>query len=198
MPAWHPNFRNFDRLPDTKVVRTSFFVNGVAVLIAVSLTIYTVYREVDLHAMRADAASAIKEIEANKPTSDQAVALFKNFQEQEKQLLALREFLAASKIVTSEFILQIGSTLPAGIKLTSIDYKPTEVALRGGIEGAPDEASGKAVAYVEELRKNAAISALFGNIGLSSIVRDSASGLIKFEISLKFKIPVKAAAGGKK
>ena len=27
-PAWHPNFRNFERLPDTQVVRPTFFVNG--------------------------------------------------------------------------------------------------------------------------------------------------------------------------
>ena len=29
MPAWHPNFRNYEKLPDIKVVRTAFFVNGV-------------------------------------------------------------------------------------------------------------------------------------------------------------------------
>ena len=29
-PVWHPNFRNFERLPDTKVVRTTFFVNTAA------------------------------------------------------------------------------------------------------------------------------------------------------------------------
>ena len=33
-PAWHPNFRNFERLPDTKVVRTTFFINGGAIAVA--------------------------------------------------------------------------------------------------------------------------------------------------------------------
>ena len=31
MPAWHPSFRNYERLPDIKVVRTVFFVNAVAI-----------------------------------------------------------------------------------------------------------------------------------------------------------------------
>ena len=29
-PLWHPNFRNYDRLPDTKAVRTALLVNLVA------------------------------------------------------------------------------------------------------------------------------------------------------------------------
>ena len=33
-PLWHTNFRNFDRLPDTKVVRTAFFVNTAAGAVA--------------------------------------------------------------------------------------------------------------------------------------------------------------------
>ena len=37
VPAWHPNLRNVENLPDTKVVRTAFFVNGFAMLVAVSL-----------------------------------------------------------------------------------------------------------------------------------------------------------------
>ena len=37
VPAWHPNFRNYQRLPDIKVVRTAFFINGFAALIAIAL-----------------------------------------------------------------------------------------------------------------------------------------------------------------
>ena len=40
VPAWHPNFRNFEKLPDIKVVRTAFFVNGAALFLAVALLIY--------------------------------------------------------------------------------------------------------------------------------------------------------------
>ena len=37
VPNWHPNFRNFEKLPDIKVVRTAFFVNGAAVSVALAL-----------------------------------------------------------------------------------------------------------------------------------------------------------------
>jgi hypothetical protein len=40
VPAWHPNLRIVEQLPDTKVVRTAFFVNGAAMLVAIALALY--------------------------------------------------------------------------------------------------------------------------------------------------------------
>jgi len=59
-PAWHPNFRNFERLPDTKVVRTTFFVNATAIVVALVALIFTANREIGLHSLN----SQIGEIEA--------------------------------------------------------------------------------------------------------------------------------------
>ena len=39
-PLWHTNFRNFEQLPDTKVVRTTFFVNTAAIAIAAGLLLW--------------------------------------------------------------------------------------------------------------------------------------------------------------
>lgn len=198
VPAWHPNFRNFERLPDTKVVRTSFFVNGLSIFIALSLAIYTGYTEYGLKTLRADTESAIKEIKANKPASDQAVALFKKFQEEERKILELQGFLSTSKVVVSDLIMQFGVTLPESVKIAGIDCRSTGVQLRGSIEGASDEASGQAVAYVETLRKDPMFGKLFGEVALSNITRDAGSGNMRFLIDLKFSAPAKKASGGKK
>jgi hypothetical protein len=198
VPAWHPNFRNFERLPDTKVVRTSFFINGLSVFIALSLAIYAGYKEYDLKTLRADTESAINQIKANKPASDQAVALFKNFQEQEQKILELQAFLSTSKVVVSDLIMQFGVTLPESVSLGGIDFRSTGVQLRGSIEGASDEASGQAVAYVEILRKDVMFNKLFGDVTLTNIVRDAGSGRMRFLIDLKFSVPAKKPTGGKK
>lgn len=194
VPAWHPNFRNFERLPDTKAVRTSFFTNGIAICIATALFVYIGYREYALRETGNNIVALKTAIAANKPLSDQAIALFKSFQEQERKLQALNEFLAPSKLVVSELILEIGATLPESVTLGNIDYKPTGVTLRGKIEGASDEASGRAVAYIEELRKHPVLSKLFDDIALTSIVRDSGSGRMNIQVDLKFKVPAKPAA----
>jgi len=194
VPAWHPNFRNFERLPDTKAVRTTFFINGLAVLIASSLIIYTGYREFGLRSLRAETDAAQKVVNENKPGSDQMIALFKQFQEEEKKVFALQSFLSSTRVVLSDFILQIGASLPASVTLNSIDYKANAVTLVGSISGAPDEASGLAMTYVDRLRKSEAFSQLFEAITLSNIARDPGTGQIRFSIDLRFK----AATGGKK
>ena len=198
VPAWHPNFRNFERLPDTKAVRTTFFINGLAVLIASSLVIYTGYREFGLRSLQADTDAAQKVVDTNKPASDEAITLFKKFQEEEKKVFALQSFLSSSRLVLSDFFLQIGASLPASVTLNSIDYKPSAVTLVGSISGAPDEASGQAVTYVDRLRKNEVFSQMFEAITLSNIARDPGTGQIRFSIDLRFKASTKAATGGTK
>ncbi|CAM3070589.1 PilN domain-containing protein [Rariglobus hedericola] len=193
VPAWHPNFRNFERLPDTKVVRTSFFTNGLAVFIACVLAVYVGYKEYALREMTIETENASSAIRKNKPASDQAVVEYKKFQEQEKKVLALRDFLSTSGMPLSDLILRLGSALPASITLNNIEYQSTAVLIRGRIEGASDEASGRAVAFVDTLRKDEAFSKLFGEVSLSSIVRDPGTGQMRFQIDLTFKsLPTKA------
>lgn len=196
--AWHPNFRNFERLPDTKAVRTSFFINGVAVLVAITLAIYTGYSEFGLHTVKADADAAQQSATESKPASDQAVQLYGKFQAEEKKVQALNDFLAVSPIVVSDLILKLGSGLPPRITINVIDYRGTSVGLRGGIEGAAEEASGLAAAYVETLRKNEEWKSQFETITLINLARDPGTGLIRFEIDMQFKSAAAKAKGGKK
>jgi hypothetical protein len=198
LSAWHPNFRNFERLPDTKVVRTSFFINGVAILVATSLAIYVTYREVELGTLKSDAAAAQQVIDSNKAASDQAVALFKKFQVEEKKIQGLQQFMAISKITVSDFLLQLGSSLPPAIVLNNVEYRPAGVTLRGRIKASSEEGAGMADAYVGALIKNDYFSGLFDPIKLTNIVRDSTSGEVIIQVDLKFKAPPKPSTGVKK
>lgn len=198
VPAWHPNFRNFERLPDAKDVRRLIVFNVAAVLIVILLAVYAGLREYRLYVLRSDTEIALGVINANKAASDDAVVMYKRFAEEEKKVLALKEFLSDSKLIVSDFILEVGASLPDAIKLSSIEYKPTAVILRGDIEGASDEASGRAIAYVKALGENSAFKP-FESITLANIVRDPATGKMRFEVNLKFKAPpVTKKPGGKK
>jgi len=90
-PAWHPNFRNFAQLPDTKHVRTSFFVNGVAVVVAGIFLLLFVYQEYRLAESRQQLKNWEQQIERDRPNSAKAVALFKKFQDEEKKDQGARE-----------------------------------------------------------------------------------------------------------
>jgi hypothetical protein len=198
VPAWHPNFRNVATLPDTKAVRTSFFINVLAVFAAATLGIYAGYKEYDLRLLQADTNQVRSDVQASKSANDKAVALYGKFKDEERKVADLQAFLSISKIKFSDFVLQVGAFLPPEIILTSVDYRAAGVTLRGGIGGAPDEASGRAVEYVEGLRKNPAFSAIFDPITLTNIVRDPGTSRMQFVIDLTFKGSVTKPAGGAK
>lgn len=197
VPAWHPNFRMVERLPDTKAVRTSFFVNSLAVFAAVSLALYVGYGEVQFRALQEETARVRASVAASKPRSDQALVQFKKFQEEERKILELRDFLKASKLVVSDFIFQLGDTLPSEITLDTIDYRPAGVTLRGSIEGAADEASGRAVKFVAGLGRDPAFASKFDTIKLTNIVRDPGTGRMQVVIDLAFHAPATAPKGKK-
>src|SRR4051794_32197737 len=118
VPAWHPNFRNFEKLPDIKVVRTAFFVNGIAVTIALAAIIFFGFQEWQLHVVKGQIDDWQRQIDRDKKGSDQAVALFKKFQAEEARINEVDTFVK-SKPPVSDLLLRLTQTLPARVALDS-------------------------------------------------------------------------------
>jgi hypothetical protein len=186
MPAWHPSFRNYERLPDIKVIRTVFFVNAVAVTVAFTMFTVLIFKEYHLHSLRRQVADVRAQSDRDKPGSDQAIALFKKFQSEEKKILEIDAFLKARPLL-SDLLLQIGRTLPKNIALNSLDVHDNGLVMRGTVRGAPELASGEASNYVEQLRGDRAIKVLFDEVTLTSISRNGQTGRLSVELFLKFK-----------
>ena len=185
-PAWHPDFRNSDRLPDTKVVRTSFFVNGVAITMVLAIAIYVVYKEYSLHNIQGQITDIQHQIDKDKLTSDKAVILFKKFQEEEKKLIELRNF-QASRISGSDLLIQFSKGLPSRIVINSLDFSSARVLIRANVYGPPDEGIGQASNYVNTLGQQTVFLPLFESVTLTGINNDKAANRLNIEISLKFK-----------
>jgi hypothetical protein len=185
-PAWHPNFRNFERLPDTKVVRTTFFVNGSAIAVALLLFVYTGNRELNLHGINSQIEEVEAQIVRDKPASDKAVSLFAKFQGEAAQLNEVDAFIKARPIV-SDLILRIGQTLPTNVALDYFDLRENVLILRGTVRGAPDMASGYASAYVEQLRVDPELVLKIDDVVLKNLNRIPITGRLAIEIELKLK-----------
>lgn len=195
-PAWHPNFRNFERLPDTKVVRTNFFINVAAIVLAVVLVALVGWREYQVGVSAGQAEAAQASIDQRKKQSDEGLRLTRLFNEQDKKFVEAEAFMAAP-IQPAELLAELGASLPAEIQLDAIDFRPGDVEvpciLRGTAAGEKDQASGAASAYVDLLRTQPRLAEVFKAVELKAITPDARSGLLGFEIVLKAK-----PAGGKK
>src|SRR3954462_6942091 len=122
-PAWHPNFRDFAQLPDTKAVRTSFFINGVAIFGTIALLLASSYQEYTLFQTNTQVEQWQQRIQKQKPQSDQAIALYNKFKDEEKKVLELDAFLKSERLGIFDFIVHLGKIIPKNISLTAVDCK---------------------------------------------------------------------------
>ncbi len=192
LPAWHPNFRNYDQLPDIKAVRTSFFINGGAIMAALVLLVYFGIQELQLHSVNAQISDWGKQIDRDKAASTRAVAQFKQFQAEEAKINQVIAF-QAGRPVLSDLVLQLGQTLPANIAIDSLDIRETNMNLRATVRGAPDLASGYASQYVDQLRADPALSLVVTEVTLTNLNRVPSTGRLAIELVLKLKAPAAPA-----
>lgn len=201
VPRWHTNFRNFERLPDTKVVRTAFFINTAAVAVAAVMFLWVGYREYTNRSIREQIARAEADIAASTKENAEATRLSKLFAEQTKRFDVAGAFLQIP-ISPLEYAGIIGETLPKEIQIDYLETRtipdgattPVVYQLRGRVAGSPDQASGVASQYVDILRAQPRLKQVFDVIDLKRIDRDVSGGFLAFEITLTVRMPGK---GGK-
>jgi Tfp pilus assembly protein PilN len=183
---WHPNLRIAENLPDTKVVRTAFFVNGAAMLIAIALALYLGIQEWKLHEVNKQIADWQRQIDSNKKESEDAVKLYQDFKLEEAKTQEVADFVQ-SKPVLSEIILRLGAMTPKKIALDSLDFKDNGVQIRATVKGAPDRASGDASAYEKQLRADKVLGPMFSAVDLLTMRKNNSNGRLVIEIFCEYK-----------
>jgi hypothetical protein len=191
VPNWHPNFRNFEKLPDTKVVRTAFFVNGASVFLALALGTYFGIKEWQLHGLQVQIGEEQRKIDRDKKPSDRFVALFKKFTAEEARVLEVDTFVK-SKPLVSALIMRIGETLPANIAIDSMDLRDQGLILRLSVRGAPETAPGYATAYLDQLRADKSLSQFEEFTFTTTPTLNPSTGRMAVEFLLKVKGPAVA------
>jgi hypothetical protein len=189
-PSWHPNLRIVESLPDTKVVRTAFFVNGIAMVVAIALALYLGIQEWKLHEVNKQIDDWQRQIDRDKKQSEEKVALYQDFKMEEAKTAEVSDFVA-SKPVLSAIILRLGQVTPKKIAFDALDFRDTGVSIKATIKGAPDRASGDASAYEKQLRTDAVLGPMFEEVNLLTMVKNP-TGRIVIEIFCQYN------KGGKK
>ncbi len=189
---WHPNFRNYDRLPDIKVVRTTFFVNTVALTVTLLVSAWVASREYHISDLNRQITESQEQINQTKGKSAEAVLLFSKFQAEERRFLEVDAFIK-SRHAVSPLLRHLGGSLPKGIALTYFDLRLDErgkvkasmLILRGIARGSADQATGRASAYEVQLRKDEVLKPLIESVSLTNAARNPADDRLTFEIQIK-------------
>ena len=184
--SWHPDFRNVARLPDTKAVRTSFLVNGIALLVAALAVTWMAFKVYELQDLNAQVAHWQTQIQRDKAPSERALALYAKFQAEAAHIAEVNTFLK-SRPVVSDLLLHLGKTLPDYVAIDRFDLGATHMNLRGTVRGAPDQASGRASTYLQQLKADPYFATLFSDISLLNLNRNPQAGGLTLELSFKLK-----------
>ena len=189
---WHSNFRNYQQLPDTKVVRTNFFINAAVVAAVLALMLGVGFREYHIYNLVTQIAGSQKEIDAHVRANREALRLNKAFEVESKKIAEAQAF-RQSLINPAEFVTLLGQTLPQAITIESVEARLAESSagvifmVRGQVAGVAGEAAGVAAGYVDMLRAHPRLGSVFAAINLANLSRDARSNSLTFDISLRVK-----------
>ena len=187
MQPWHPNFRNTAELPDIKTVRTKFFINAACVVLAIGALLSWCYIEYTVHTVAGELKSVNQQIARDTKGSQEAIAQYKKFKADESKITELSAFASGQKVLLSDFVSNLGQTLPEHVVLSELQLKEAEISLRGVIKSSSEAASGISASYEKQLRESPTSAGRFSSIVLTSLSRDTVTGFMNFEIVLKFK-----------
>ena len=193
---WRPDFRDVSQLPDTKTVRTDFFVNLMAVVFAGALAIYVGQREWEAAQIRGDLADAEARIAEATPGSQKAQAAYKLFQEEEAKFNEAFAYVR-DPFRLQEFLLHLGRILPADVSVRKVDYRgPGQtLVLMGAVKGLDAAASDVASRFVKQLQTDQTIKTSFASVDLTNIGRNVEEGNLNLELVFTFhKTDTKGAA----
>lgn len=158
---WRPDFRDVQVLPDTKVIRTGFLLNFIA--IAVTLAVLTLYlfKEYSLQTVSASVASLEKQVAEAMPENRSILDANKRF----KQSAAIMEEVVAfdrQLVDYPLFVRELSGILPDGVQLRSLEMRsspqdqgknkipPLSVELRGTIVGSPSDTPSQIIGRFQE------------------------------------------------
>jgi hypothetical protein len=187
VPAWHPNFRNYEKLPDIKVVRTAFFITGAAIFAAIGVLTFFGLKELKLRAVTAQVNDWQRQIDRDKKASEASIALFKKFQAEEAKIAEVDTFVK-SKPSFSAIVIRLAETLPPKIAIDSLDLREAGMSMRISIKGTAIAANQSASNYIDQLKADAELAKRFDDMRFtSSPTLNPSTGRMAVEILFSLK-----------
>jgi len=184
---WHLDCRLSSQLPNSNLIRRRFLTNVITTTLVASALVATFWQLYVSHSLSNDTAFWAQRVADNQQKVDALNQTTRALASLSVRLDAAYELMGAPYTV-SDFILNLGRSRPANLRIDSIESNENGIALRGGLREPSEQASRSLRRYVEELRRDPAIGPLFASIALISLQREENLDAHAFEIAFKWKV----------
>ncbi|HUR59443.1 MAG TPA: hypothetical protein VM029_17130 [Opitutaceae bacterium] len=183
---WHVNYKQPVDQSDTALVGRGFLSSAIAgglLLLAAAATAWQLYVT---QSLRADTVYWETRMSDNRQLFDELTIANAQLKSQSGVMKNAYELMGAP-LVHSDFILNLGRTLPARMRVDRIEANDSQVNVSGVLFEPAEEASESLGHYLEQLRRNRAIGPLFSSIAIKSLNRRTGSDDVAFVITLRLK-----------
>lgn len=202
--AWRPNFRNAEKLPDIKVVRTDFLLNLVTVSIAVILAGLVGFREYRIMSLSRANERLQENIAAGAEEDRVNVQRSSEFQRISQSSGEVAKFLNMP-VEPDVLLYQIAGAQPEEVILDSINFTPTverqgrreivkfNLVLNGTVTDAPERSATEIITtYRNAFGNLEALKDYFQSSELSGFSRNEVLGNFTFTIRVVLTLEPKA------
>lgn len=190
--AWHPDFRHAASLPDTKVIRTSFYINAIAGALALLLVGLTVQQEIAISEKNTELTTTKAEIAKYTVTNAASVVLYKEFQEIEQRVLEVDRFFNTGRVPFAKVVADFAESLDIGMAITTVDYTEQGVSIKGFAMGSPEQGNAVVSSYGKKVRVFPAFVGKFDRVIVANPTPDKLGARVTFDLSMKVAAPVPA------
>jgi hypothetical protein len=200
-PPWRPDFRVIESLPDTKVVRTGFLMNFVALVIAVAVVGYGVFTEYQIRTLDGQIARLQERIAGRAVEHRRQVQMSTQFQQMNLQLDQMHKF-DGFPFTTGELWAALSGLRRDALVFAQMTYQPYAVregrteksrrqfTLQGVVYDRPEmPAAARIVEFQADMRSMPVWSEWIETMLLSGFVRAEADNAFNFtiQVSLDFE-----------
>lgn len=117
---WRPDFRDVQELPDTKVIRTGFLLNFLAIMLTLSLGILYAFKEYSLQTVAASVSDLEVQVAENTAENNRILKANRRFEESRRVIAEVVDF-DRQVVDFPVFLKQLSEARPGSIILDRID-----------------------------------------------------------------------------
>jgi hypothetical protein len=146
-PYWRPNYRIPATLPDIKVVRTGFLINGVAITVAITMIFMVLQKEYRAHTLENTVSTLKEQTESGEPQNKKNIALNERFLDSAKYIQEMNRYYN-TPFELDTLMVDLSNSVPEGLVYRSMSInevvlplpkKKSALGLRINVSGSVDE-----------------------------------------------------------
>jgi hypothetical protein len=186
-PSWRVDFQREARISDLRPVTRRFAAPVVATSLALFVLVFALWQWSVVRALDQDTDYWNQQMASNQKVVGELTRATRALRTKSARFDQANELVSVPFQLT-DFILNLGRSLPPNMRVDRIEANRNRVAMSGSLREPPEQSSRILGRYMEALRNTPAIGPLFSSIELTSLQRDrGAEESLTFEITFTIK-----------